>query len=195
MKLRATRLFVVPRKKGTWVELELKDVLGAALAGERYRVTGAAEDVHEGVLDAAGFARVDALSVGRCRITFPDLDGAEWDWEVPHTPGEDREGTAAAPPPPTAWVEIELLDADRRPLAGAAYRLVLPDGEVREGKLGPDGRSREESKQPGACKLSFPDLDANDWGPADAPPASGANQPASTGQSTASDPAPAPVGA
>lgn len=158
---RATRLFVIPRKGEAWVELELRDALGSSLGGTRYRVVGLMGDVHEGALDEAGFARVDEVSEGLCKITFPDLDGAEWDWEVPRSVAPEGAG---APREAPAWVELELLDTDGEPLAGERYRVVLPDGEVREGKLDASGRAREESPQAGTCKVSFPDLDQAEWG-------------------------------
>lgn len=166
---RATRIFMIPRKKVTWVELELKDALGHPLAGERFRVVAHGGGEHEGALDGAGFARIDGLAPGPCRISFVDLDGAEWDWDVPPTEEEEPGAAPAESAPPPAWVELELHGTDGRPLAGERYRLELPDGEVREGELGPDGRAREEDVPQGVCKVSFPELDGGEWDRAAAP--------------------------
>jgi type VI secretion system secreted protein VgrG len=59
------------------------------------------------------------------------------------------------------WVAIELVDEAGAPMAGVRYRLVLPNGEVRQGKLGKDGTARADDIPGGDCKISFPDLDEN----------------------------------
>lgn len=65
------------------------------------------------------------------------------------------------------WVEILLLDDQGRPASGEHYRIRLPDGSVAEGILGFDGTVRLEGIEEGACEVSFPDLDAASWGPAE----------------------------
>src|ERR1043165_8619409 len=67
-----------PDKK-SWIEIELKDESGKPVAGEAYAVTlpdGTA--VASGTLDDKGFARVDGIDPGTCRITFPELDKEAW---------------------------------------------------------------------------------------------------------------------
>jgi hypothetical protein len=61
---------------------------------------------------------------------------------------------------PTAWVEFELVDSEGEPLAGVGYRLTLPDGSTREGKVDARGRVRVEGVEPGECSVTFPELDA-----------------------------------
>jgi type VI secretion system secreted protein VgrG len=73
-----------------------------------------------------------------------------------------------APPPiekgpDLTWIEIVLKDADDQPVAGERYRVITPDGKVREGHLGSDGRARVEGIVPGECQVTFPDLDQDDW--------------------------------
>lgn len=65
------------------------------------------------------------------------------------------------------WVEIELIDADDKPVADEAYRLQLPDGSVRTGKLDAKGRAYVGAiVAPGECKVCFPEIDAREWRPA-----------------------------
>ena len=65
---------------------------------------------------------------------------------------------------PAAWIEIELVGEDDRPIPGARYRITLPDGEtVDEGTLDSNGWARVEGIDEGTCKVSFPDLDAEAW--------------------------------
>ncbi len=54
------------------------------------------------------------------------------------------------------WIEIELKDTYDNPIAQEEYVLVLPQGEVRKGKLGAGGKKREEKIPPGHCKVRFP---------------------------------------
>lgn len=57
------------------------------------------------------------------------------------------------------WIEIELVDTEGKPVQGERYRIELPDGAVREGRLDHQGRARVDGLEPGDCDVSFPDLD------------------------------------
>jgi hypothetical protein len=61
------------------------------------------------------------------------------------------------------WIEIELLDLDDSPVAGERYRLVLPGGAIREGRLDDKGLARVDGLDPGTCQVVFPDLDRDAW--------------------------------
>jgi len=58
------------------------------------------------------------------------------------------------------WVSFQLVDEDGKPMGGVQYRLTLPDGGVREGKLDSGGFLQVDGITAGQCKLSFPDLEA-----------------------------------
>ncbi len=62
-----------------------------------------------------------------------------------------------------SWIEIVLVDEEDIPVAGEAYRIVLPDGSVKEGSLDEKGFARIDSIEPGTCKISFPSLDKDAW--------------------------------
>jgi hypothetical protein len=70
----------------------------------------------------------------------------------PETPPETD---APAQEKETTWIEIKLLDFNDKPLAGHPYKLELPDGTVREGKVGADGLARITGIDPGQCKLTW----------------------------------------
>ena len=47
--------------------------------GEKYKITlPDGETLAEGTLDDKGFARVDGIDPGNCKISFPDLDEEVW---------------------------------------------------------------------------------------------------------------------
>jgi len=66
------------------------------------------------------------------------------------------------------FVIVELVDDSDppKPVPFKKYRIELPDHSVREGMLDAAGQARVVGIDPGACKVSFPGLHADDWGPA-----------------------------
>lgn len=63
----------------------------------------------------------------------------------------------------TSWIEIELVDEADRPVPGERYRIVLPNGTVKEGTLDSKGRARVKGIDPGNCRVVFPSLDGEAW--------------------------------
>jgi type VI secretion system secreted protein VgrG len=66
-------------QKKHFIEIKLEDVEGKPVPGEAYKITlpdGAT--VAEGTLDEKGFARVDGIDPGSCKVTFPNLDKSVW---------------------------------------------------------------------------------------------------------------------
>ncbi len=66
--------------------------------------------------------------------------------------------------PKPHWIEIELIAEDDQPVPWERYEVTLPNGSVRQGFLGSDGRARIDNIQDaGQCRVTFPDLDAAAW--------------------------------
>ncbi len=89
-------------------------------------------------------------------------------------PGEQPKGAAGAAAhnpnaagnkDKTAWIELNLVDEDDKPLPGEQYQVTLPDGSVADGTLDEKGHARIENIDPGSCQITFPNLDKNAWGP------------------------------
>ena len=66
-------------------------------------------------------------------------------------------------PTELTFIEIELLDEEGNPVPKEKYKIELPDGAIREGRLDPSGRVLVDGIDRGTCKVSFPNLDAKDW--------------------------------
>ena len=64
--------------KTSWIEIVLLDEDNNPVPGERYRVTLPDNTVADGTLDQNGFARLDGIPSGSCKITFPELDKDSW---------------------------------------------------------------------------------------------------------------------
>ncbi len=63
-----------------------------------------------------------------------------------------------------SWIEIELVDEEKKPIPGEKYRITLPDGEtVSEGTLDEKGFARVDGIEPGTCQITFPELDKEAW--------------------------------
>lgn len=61
------------------------------------------------------------------------------------------------------WMEIELLGEDDQPIPDEKYKVILPDGSVKEGNLDRQGWALVESGSLEDCKVTFPDLDKSAW--------------------------------
>jgi len=64
--------------QGQWISIDLKDKEGKPCAGEFFRITTPSGKVIEGTLDVNGFKRLWVDEEGDCQISYPDLDGDEW---------------------------------------------------------------------------------------------------------------------
>ena len=68
------------KDKTHWIEIQLLDENGKGVPGERYAVTlPDGSTIADGTLDDKGFARVDNIDPGTCKVTFPNLDKEAWD--------------------------------------------------------------------------------------------------------------------
>jgi hypothetical protein len=92
----------------------------------------------------------------------------------------------------TTWIAIELLDDLGNEVPDEPYKLVLPDGSERTGKLDGHGRARVEGIPPGKCRVTFPEREPLWWRSTKeaftAPPAPAAQTPGPAG----APPPPAP---
>lgn len=109
------------------------------------------------------------------------VDGGkvEADWEYKYTEdeddiieGEDEEGGYSAPEyyflvkvedqmarsallEFKHFIEFKLQDEEKNPIPDREYRLILSNGEIRDGKLDGNGEAREEDVPPGKCDIRF----------------------------------------
>jgi hypothetical protein len=143
----------------TWIEIELLDMDGKPMPGERYVITLPDGTVREGTLDGHGRAYFGGLDPGSAEIRWPDRDG---DATAPDAPlGQSPTSTTATPARggPSRherhWVEIELLDMDGKAVPYERYWIRLPDGTVREGALDAEGRAYFDDLDPGQCEIRW----------------------------------------
>jgi len=66
------------QNKKSWIEIELVDEAGEPVAGEAYEITLPNGTTTKGTLDGKGFARVDGIDPGTCKVTFTNLDKEAW---------------------------------------------------------------------------------------------------------------------
>lgn len=68
-----------PTTKTTWVEIALVDGDDKPVAGMKYLIELPDGTTRTGTLGDNGKARVEGIDPGNCTVTFPDLDGTEWE--------------------------------------------------------------------------------------------------------------------
>jgi type VI secretion system secreted protein VgrG len=62
-----------------FIEINLVDEENKPIAGEAYKITlPNGQTVAEGTLDDKGYARVDGVDPGQCKVTFPNRDKSVW---------------------------------------------------------------------------------------------------------------------
>jgi len=66
-------------QKTSWIEIELVNEGDEPVPGEKYKITLPDDSVAEGTLDDKGFARVEGIEPGDCKISFPELDRDVWE--------------------------------------------------------------------------------------------------------------------
>jgi len=67
-----------PGEEPTWIEILLKDEQGAAVPGEPYEIEMPDGRVHSATLDHQGFARIDGIDPGTCKVRFPERCNDSW---------------------------------------------------------------------------------------------------------------------
>lgn len=128
--------------------------------------TPEAHDTHWGYAEQAELQRRIERALDRgvlvaVRVARPDFVPRAKESAAP----EPVVGAAPAPAEETTWIAIRLVDeADpSRPVPHVRYRITLPDGAAREGRVDAAGYARVDGIDPGTCKVTFPDLDGRDW--------------------------------
>lgn len=78
---------------------------------------------------------------------------------------EPLDRASASVPEEETWIAIELVDeaTPPRPVAHARYRITLPGGDIREGRLDAMGLARVDGIESGVCEVTFPDIDGREW--------------------------------
>jgi len=67
------------KKKKSWIEIVLVDDKNKPMAGEPYQVTlPDGQTVAQGTLNEKGYARVDGIEPGECKVTFPRRHKTCW---------------------------------------------------------------------------------------------------------------------
>jgi len=61
------------------------------------------------------------------------------------------------------WIEIELVGDDDKPIPNKKYKVVLPDGSIKEGNLDQNGWARVEGNPAGQYEVTFLELDKDAW--------------------------------
>jgi hypothetical protein len=56
------------------------------------------------------------------------------------------------------WIEVKLKDDEGNPIPDEDYKLYLPDGKVKSGKLDKNGYAKENDIPPGKYKIEYPNL-------------------------------------
>ena len=62
-----------------------------------------------------------------------------------------------------SWIELKLVDEENNPVPGQGYEVVEADDTTHTGTLDENGKAHVKLKNPGSCKVSFPDLDQGAW--------------------------------
>jgi hypothetical protein len=120
---------------------------------------GAGEGELEGILRPGGGGSSTLLSSVETTPLQDEMASAE--------SAADEEAIAVEEETPaeaeTTWIELELLDAEGKPVPNEQYKITFPDGVVKYGRLDSDGKARIEKLQPGSCQVTFPNRDEEVW--------------------------------
>jgi hypothetical protein len=133
-----------------------RSALRALLAAEKNRSLFCTDDGE--VMRQLAFL----LESGRMRVAIRSAAPAT----VPTSPVSEvaQAAEAVGTAPDSTWVEIVLVDEQGRGVH-QDYELIGPSGESLRGSTNANGFARVEQLKRGAWKVTFPNLDAQGWGP------------------------------
>ena len=125
-----------PPPAQTYIEIELLDENGAAVANEAYVIQDPEGNEYTGNTDGSGKARIDSIATGNCLVSFPTLK-TEVSVSVPRV-------KIAALPAELArdFFEFKLIDGDDQPVADEAFILTDPQDNRYEGVTDTSGVAR-----------------------------------------------------
>lgn len=66
------------KENTSWIEIEMLDEEDVPVSGEKYEIELPDGSIAKGTLDGNGFARVDGVKPGECKVSFPELDKEAW---------------------------------------------------------------------------------------------------------------------
>ena len=127
---------------------------GSRFPTDRGLRSGSVRVTWDRISEALEFATLS----GRLRVALATrLDATFVLDDAPDTV-RDLEGPqpGLSPEESTDWVGIELVDASGNPLGGRRYRIMLPDGGIREGALDEHGIATLTRTVPGTCQIECP---------------------------------------
>ncbi len=139
-----------PKSTKTWVEFEVLDENGDALADEKWEAQLPDGTKKNGKTDSRGLARFDDIDPGLVQFRLVERDGDTWK-------------SSSEPIVATDSLEFELVDEDEEGVADQGWELKLADEKRQTGKTDADGHVRIENLKPGEVELTFPDLDGGSW--------------------------------
>jgi len=67
-----------PLSKKDWIEIVLQDEDGNPVPNAEYLITTPDGQELSGTLDGNGFARVDGITPGTCKVSFTQIHKTEW---------------------------------------------------------------------------------------------------------------------
>jgi hypothetical protein len=117
-----------------------------------------------GLLDRERLLERFARHLARRLLLVVDGRGAQRGGGGRVRPVEPPPSKPAPPQTKSTFIAIELVDEEGRPVSFERYRITLPDGSVRNGRLDEKGRARIENIRPaGACDVTFIDIHGEEW--------------------------------
>jgi type VI secretion system secreted protein VgrG len=153
------------------------DSVGVSIQGNIVTIQGSMTKINSGSGSPAGSGSPGTLVPPACPASPEKADEADPGemTKVKAREHEQKKGKYGSVPvtpfiPPdkpdpkkTAWVGIKLSDEFGQPVAGEPFKITLPDNSVFEGTLDNKGEAKVEGIDPGNCKITFTNLDADAW--------------------------------
>jgi hypothetical protein len=75
----------------------------------------------------------------------------------------DASGRPPVLPCDPAWIEVQVLDMDNKPVPGVRYEIRLPDGYKVTGTTDRAGLARYDGIFAGQCEICLPEFDREAW--------------------------------